>query len=280
MLRNEEEKMATLLIGYDVEHMDANSGITHKFLEVAPKLHRELEAPCTFFVCGRTLEANLNRFKKVFAEYSDMIDFQQHTYSHVLLKTVFRENQDGVTVFKGGTLEKIREEVAKSSALLKGALEIDCIGITGPYGYYRGLADRPDILDILHELGIRFTRTYARNEQDWQPVPFEIQPFWYQAQGFPDIFEFPVQGWQDCILRGKLGWKDRDGYLNYLKSSLEYIAEHNLVWGYATHDWSSITEDSEMWITRNMIEYAQKLGIKLTNYAQYYYEAVEQKKNS
>lgn len=211
--------MAVLLIGYDVEHMDSSSGTTCKFLEVAPKLHRELSAPCTFFICGKTLEGNLDAFKKVYAEYSDLIDFQQHTYSHVLLKTVFQENEDGVSLFKAGTLEKIREEVAKASALLKGAVGVDCIGLTGPYGYYRGLADRPDILNILHELGIRFTRTYARNERDWQPVSFEVQPFWYEAQGFYDILEFPVQGWQDCLMRGKLGWDNKEGYLNYLKSN-------------------------------------------------------------
>jgi len=267
--------MSTLLIGYDVETQDPNSVATKEFLKIAPKLHQELNAPCTFFVCGRTLENNIEAMQDVKAEYGELIDFQQHTYSHVLLKTVFRENEGGKTIFRGGTLEQIKDEVGKATALLKEHLEVDCIGITGPYGYYRGLADRPDILEILHDLGIRFTRTFARNEHDWQPVAFEIQPFWYEAQGFGDILEFPVQGWQDCIKRGEIGWDNREGYLDYVKKSLDYIAENDLVWGYAQHDWSSIREDPDMSITRGMIEYAQKLGVQLKSYLEFYQEHLE-----
>ena len=264
--------MATLLIGYDVETQDVKSEATKQFLKVAPKLHKELNAPCTFFICGRTLENNLEEFKQVKAEYGDLIDFQQHTYSHVLLKTVFQENEHGKTLFRSGTLEQIREQVKRPIELLKEHLNVDCIGLTGPYGYYRGLSDRPDILEILHELGIHFTRTYARNERDWQPVAFEIQPFWYEPQGFPDMLEFPVQGWQDCIMRGEIGWDNRDGYLNHIRRDLDYIAEHDLVWGYVQHDWSSIRGDADMSITRGMIEYAHKIGVELKSYLEFYKE--------
>ena len=262
--------MATLLIGYDVENQDIEGIATRQFLKVAPKLHRELNASCTFFICGRTLENSVEEFKQVKAEYGDLIDFQQHTYSHVLLKTVLRENEHGQTLFRGGTLEQIREEVKRASDLLKEHLDIDCTGITGPYGYYRGLSDRPDILEILHELGIRFTRTYARNEHDWQPLSFAIQPFWYEVQGFPDMLEFPVQGWQDCIIRGKIGWDNLDGYLNHVKKDLDYIAEHDLIWGYVQHDWSSIREDPDMSITSRMIEYAQSIGVEIKSYLEFY----------
>ena len=262
--------MATLLIGYDVETQDINSEATKQFLKVAPQLHRELNAPCTFFICGRTLENNVEEFKKVKAEYGDLIDFQQHTYSHVLLKTVFQENEHGKTLFRGGTLEQIREQVKRPIELLKENLAVDCIGLTGPYGYYRGLLDRPDILEIIHEFGIRFIRSYARNEYDWQPLSFEIQPFWYEVQGFPDILECPVQGWQDCIMRGEIGWDNRDGYLNHIKQDLDYIAENDLVWGYAQHDWSSIRDDADMSITRGIIEHAHKIGVELKSYLQFY----------
>lgn len=269
--------MATLLIGYDVENQDPKGEVTRRFLKVAPELHRGLDVPCTFFICGRTLENNLEGFKQVKLKYGDLIDLQQHTYSHVLLKTVFQENESGETLFRGGTLEQIREEVGRTIELLREHLDINCIGLRGPYGYYRGLSDRPDILEILHDLGIRFTSTYARDEHDWQPVPFEVQPFWYETQGFGDILEIPVQGWQDCIIRREIGWDNCDGYLDHLKRDLEYVAEHDLVWGYAQHDWSSIKEDPEMSITRGMIEHALSLGIELKSYLEFYEERLQER---
>lgn len=266
--------MATLLIGYDVERQGPDFSETKQFLKVAPKLHQELNAPCTFFVCGKTLEGNIEEFQEVKKNYS-LIDFQQHTYSHILLKTVVMETEKGTEVYKGGTLEQVEEEVRRTNELLKKYLDIDCIGLTGPYGYYRGLSDRPDILEVLHHLGIRFTRTYARNEKDYQPVSFEVQPFWYQPQGFPDILEFPVCGWQDVYLRGKYGWENIERYLNYIKKDLDYIVAHNLTWCYAQHDWSSIREDPEMKMTRKFIEYALSKGVELISYKDYYLKQKE-----
>ena len=45
----------------------------------APRLHEELEAPCTFFVCGRTLLHALDAIEPLAA--SPLFDIQQHTYS-------------------------------------------------------------------------------------------------------------------------------------------------------------------------------------------------------
>jgi len=267
--------LATLLIGYDVENQDPQGIATRHFLKVAPKIHRELDAPCTFFICGRTLEINTEEFRKAKSEYADVIDLQQHTYSHVLLKTVFQENEHGKAIFRGGTLEQIHDEVKRPIELLKEHLDVDCIGLTGPYCYYRGLSDRPDILEIIHKLGIRFVRTYGRDAHDWQPVPFGVQPYWYDIQGFGDILECPVQGWQDCIMRGEIGWDNRDGYLNELKKNLDYIAEHNLVWGYAQHDWSSIQGDADMSITRGMIEYALSINVEVKSYLEFYREKLK-----
>ena len=66
--------MATLLIGYDTESAAVGEGLarflgpdvpqyraaldpdtTRRGVALLARLHEELEAPCTFFVCGRTL---------------------------------------------------------------------------------------------------------------------------------------------------------------------------------------------------------------------------------
>jgi len=259
--------MATLLIGYDVEAQEPE--ITERFLKKAGEIHRALKVPCTMFLVGKTLEKNINGCQDL--TKNELIDFQQHTYSHMLLKTVVIETEGKIKLLKGGSLSEIEEEVRKTNELLNKYLNVECIGLSGPWGYYRGLSDRPDILEILHNSGIHFTSTYGRNEKDFQPVDFEVQPFWYGPQGFDNILEVPSQGWQDVYLRDKYGWANLDAYLKHIKKDLDYIFEHDLVRAYCQHDWSSIRNDPDMSLTRQVIEYALEKGIKVMSYREYYY---------
>ena len=80
-----------------------------------------------YHICGKTLEANIKEFQKVKKEFDEIIDFQQHTYSHVLLKTVVMEAEKGIEVYKGGSLTQIEEEVRITNQLLKKHLGVDCI---------------------------------------------------------------------------------------------------------------------------------------------------------
>jgi len=267
-------RKATLLIGYDVERQQGNE--TKEFLSVAPKIHKELKAPCTFFVCGRTLENNKDVFQKVRDDYGDLIDFQQHTYSHILLKTkVYKDQNGGITIDKGATLSRIHEEVQKTNECLKKYLGVDCLGLTSPAGCYMGLMDRPDILEVIHQAGIRFIRSYYLHKEDpldWKlaTMPFEIQPFWYEPQKFPDILEFPLQGQVDCVWKSMHGYDKKEEYLNFVKTEIDYIAEEELSWSYAQHDWSSIKGDPEMSITKAIIKYAQKKDVEIISYLDYY----------
>ena len=56
---------------------------------------------------------------------------------------------------EGGSLAQIAEEVTRTQWLFRELLDVECIGLTGPCGYYRGLQDRPDILRVLYAAGIR-----------------------------------------------------------------------------------------------------------------------------
>jgi len=256
--------MAKLLIGYDVEgsrFKEIGESVTEKFLTRMQKVHSELNAPCTLFVLGQTLELNISSFKKLREE--KIFDVQQHTYSHISLKTLLQENSKGVRFVPGATIAEIRSDVDRASRGLKKYLEIDCLGLTGPNMHYRGLSDRPDILKVLHEIGIRFVRTYGRNEKDYQPVSLDIQPFWYEVQGFPDMLEIPVQGWQDWLWREEHGWEKTGEFLDYLKSRVDYIVKKDLTWGLMMHDVTCLREDPEMSVVRRFLEYAQKQGVEL-----------------
>ena len=262
----------TLLIGYDVES-SGDTSVVSRFIAKAEEVHSDLDAPCTFFIVGKVAENNSRELAEL-RERSGLFDYEQHTYSHMLLKTVLMDDGREKTMVRGGTPEQIEEEIARTNRILRERLGIECIGLTGPWGYYRGLTDRPDLLEILDRNGIRFIRTWARNEMDYQPVPFGVQPFWYDVQGFPDIMEFPIQGWQDVHWRSVNGWSRTGEYLSFLRATVDDVAEENLIWGFGTHDWSSIREDPEMSIMRGLIEYAMDSGLRMTDYRTFYGEAL------
>lgn len=255
------------LIDYDVE--SANPDVTRPFLRRVQQIHEATGVPATFFLCGRTVEKNVNALRGLASH--PLFSFQQHTYTHVLLKSICIEDpQEGMRFFRGGTLDQIRDEVRRTTDLLQAAFGVTCTGLTGPYAYYRGLMDRPDILEILWDEGIRFTRTWGRNERDWQPVPLEVQPFFYAIQGFPALLEVPLHGWQDISLRKTVGWSNHQGFLDGVYPYMERAAQDGLVFSYCTHDHSSTREDPEMGITRALLRRARALGMETPTYADYY----------
>jgi len=262
--------MGAMLIDYDVEWR-AEGDVTPRFLEQARSLHDRLGAPATLFVVGQTLERWVPQFQAITAD--PLFDIQQHTYSHQLLKTVYIEDGRSVRVMRGVSVEETRAEVRTTSALLAEHLGVQCIGLTGPWCYYRGLRDRPDILKVLWEEGIRFTRTDGRNEHDWHPVSMDLQPYWYDALGFPDVLEIPIHGWHDCVIRDEvLGWENVDGYVDSVRPYIDRAAAEDIVFSLCQHDWSSIRADPQMQGTEALIRYAQNQGLRIMSYRAYYEE--------
>lgn len=262
--------MGALMIGYDVE--DKGPGpITAAFLERASEIHSQLGVPATLFVVGRTLEQNVAEFQAVARE--KIFDIQQHTYSHKLLKTVYIDNGESIHVVRGIGLDEIKDEISRANGVLSEVLGIDCMGLTGPWGYYRGLRDRPDILEILREEGIRFCRTDSRNEHDWHPVSMDLQPYWYEPVGFPEILEIPTHGWHDCVIRESVvGWENLEGWVNSVKPYLDRAAATGEIFSHCQHDWSSTRADPRMTATEEILSYALEIGLRIISYHDYYEE--------
>ena len=254
----------TLLVGYDVEKTTECAA----FLERMADIHEEMNAPCTVFALGSCLLAEPDAFEA--AAHNPLIDMAQHTWSHIPLKTVVIEDGDTVEVIRGGSPEQIRDEVTRASQAIESICGVSCCGITGPWAYYRGLADRPDVLEILHDTGIRYVRSYGRNEKDFQPVSTAIQPFWYAPQGFPDMLECMVHGWNDIYLRSKVGWSNLKGFLDQMKADLDHAAERGLVFSWGSHDWSSLREDPSLSLIRAVLSHARSIGMQVLNYRQFW----------
>jgi len=258
----------TLLFGYDVEH--TNPTVTASFLATMRRVHRGLQAPASLFLVGSLVERNAADLQGFAGD--PLFDLQQHTYSHVLLKTVCMVNEDGTQIKRGGSLEQIDEELGRANEVIRRLLGVHCSGITGPWNYYRGLSDRPDLLELLRKHGLTISRCWGRNEQDWQPVRLDVQPFWYAPQGFPEILEVGIHGWQDCIRRERIGWEQVDQYVELTCRDLDEAADRDRVFSYCQHDWSSIRSDPEMRATRAILEHALKRGFRVLTYRQFYDE--------
>jgi peptidoglycan/xylan/chitin deacetylase (PgdA/CDA1 family) len=259
--------VSTFFIGYDVE--SPNPEVTRQFLQTARKVHEELEVPCTLFIVGRTLRQSPAEFRELLGH--PLFDLQQHTETHLLLKTVYQENAAGVSVFRGGSPEEVRANVGDCQRTFEEILGFRPNGLTGPYNYWRGLLDRPDLVQIVHDEGIRFLRCFGRDSHDWQPTPF-FAPFPLTALGFPDVWEYGVHGWQDCILRADLGWGDLDGYFARMRADIDGVVASDGYFSYCQHDWSSPREDPELTLTRRILAYVKERGLRTPTYAAHYAE--------
>ena len=270
----------TILLGYDVE---TASQSTAGFLEGAAILHAEHDVPWTIYLTGKTVEAFPDPVRQ--AVNNPLLTICQHTYNHMLLKSVYMTPGDGKPVhdsfpnfFKqGGSLEELRDEITRTQQLIRDLIGIECHGLTGPWGYYRGLVDRPDLLQILQDNGIRWIRAYARDHRDCQPTPFTAQPFFYADQGFPDILELGIQGYQDDFYWDRFDDR-RHGpeYRDYLYAMLDEVAANGWVWNLCSHDHGTHTREAfdatkGKWIGE-MISRAKDLGIRFLSPSQLYEE--------
>jgi peptidoglycan/xylan/chitin deacetylase (PgdA/CDA1 family) len=269
----------TILFGIDVETANENAlGFTRYGLET----FEELEVPVTWYVTGKTLERYPDEFRAV--DKSPLVDLQAHTYNHILLKTILVEVPEGQIVHnstdffmkRGASNEEIAEDLARCQGVFESVLGRRATALTGPWCYYRGLGDRPDLLEIVDGLGFRALRTFGRDERDGQPVPLRWQPRFYRVQGFPHILEILIHDYQDDFYWREFV-KPAPGarYIDHLKEVADRVAAEGLVWSLCSHDHGCATregfETKGTWY-REIVRYAQGLGIRFLPISAYYRE--------
>ena len=239
-------------------------------LRIIEDNHNQRGLPATLFVCGRTLVFGLRALRS--AARNPLFDIQQHTYSHVL----FKEDRWLGTVFPAAPVQALQHEVSVTSALLKKHLGVECIGLRAPHGHDLGLSDRPEYLAFLQECGIRFISSWGRNASGRNPTPLQIQPFWYEEQGYADILEIPFQFWLDTTWFEVHGPENGEGYLSVLKSAVDEIVREDLVYGVCFHDHAMLRyrEPHTGWVS-GFLDYALSRGVRIMDYAQYYRERCE-----
>jgi peptidoglycan/xylan/chitin deacetylase (PgdA/CDA1 family) len=267
----------TILLGVDVETAGAGSAV---YARKGVEFLRRHGIAATWYVTGRTLERYPSLF--VEAEGSGVTDLQAHTYDHILLKTVLVQVPPGLTVHgrtdfymqRGASVGEIEADLSRCQKVFEDVLGRPACGLTGPWAYYRGLGDRPDLLEIVHAHGFRFLRTFGRDARDGQPVPMEWQPAFYGPQGFPDVLELMIHDYQDDFYFAAFtGAADASEYRAHLRSVADRVAADDIVWSLCTHDHNCETDEAfaakTAWLA-DLVDYARAAGIRFVTGSQYY----------
>ena len=274
----------TVLFGIAVESACED---TVGFVEFAEPLFTDLQCHVTWFLTGQTLEKYPDLFRRV--EKNPYIDLQSHTYAHILLKTVIWKLPKGVPfgsfrdwVYKrGASVDEMDADLERCQGVFQDVLGRKAVALTSPWGYYRGLMDRPDMLELCDKHGFKVIRTFSRNEQDGEPIPFEWQPFFYEPQGFGHILETMIHGFQDDY-----AWRyvtrpaEGASYGEYLKTCVDRVAGEDLVWGVCSHDHGCAdparAQEKGAWY-RGLVEYAMDKGCRFFTSRQFYEEMLARK---
>jgi len=269
----------TVLLGIDVETANECSS---EYAKHGLELFHQLGIPVTFFLTGQVIDLHPEVWAE--AEKDELIHLEAHTYNHILLKTVCmkippgKEIHDSRDYFlrEGASPEQIEEDLSRCVKSFTDVIGRPPVGLTGPWGYYRGLQDRPDLLKIVAQKGFKFVRMFARDEWDGQPVPLKWQPFFYAPQGCPDILECMIHDYQD-----EFYWdiftspRSRRDYIGHLKLLTDIVVMSDCVWSAASHDHRCDTKEGFEQRTnclKEWIKYAKDCGVRFLSYQEYYDE--------
>lgn len=198
--------MASYISAYDTEAVypwwdDGFQGFDYspprirQFLEgvrAVASVHLERAAPATFFLVARMLDEAGPDLIRILDD--PLFEVESHSYTHPNL----------IALDLRGDEDALRYELVASKQRIEDAFGRPVTGLTAPGGYPRGFTGRPRILEIMWEAGYRYIRSVGAGPGGNMPAPLH-PPFWYAAEGYPEMLETPSHGWHDNILTGQPG---------------------------------------------------------------------------
>lgn len=262
------------IAAYDTESPDC----LHACRTIAA-VHRQYDMPGTFFIVGRTLEANPKEYRELLAD--PLFEVASHTYSH-------RTLLDHPFCGPGASDEEVREQLVRGKEVVEQVFERPCIGMRPGCGFEHGLRGAPHVLRAVADAGYEYTSSLL-----WGPhysLPALLtQPFTYAEDGFPQIWELPGHGWQENLLKDNNRWGPRrltlwppqmpeaipDSFITSARqeadinrifmerAAAEELAFVSIIW----HPWSLDRFDPEMEMLHLTFRAARELGLKPGTYA-------------
>ncbi len=275
--RQAKQQKTRYIAAYDTESPDCLEAC-RKIVEV----HKRFAMPATFFVLGKTLNANP-------AEYHDLLDHPlfevaTHTYTHRMLR-------DNDFCGPAVSLEERRKEIFAGKEAVEHVLERPCIGLRPGCGFDNALKGEPETLKLLREAGIQYVSSLLWGP-DYSLPALLREPFNYKEEGFPDIWELPGHGWHENLLKDHNRWGPRrltlwpapfpeaipSGFCKTPKDEFELnkvfidrALETNksfvsLIW----HPWSLRKFDPDMKMLELTFAHVRCIGLTPCTYAQLY----------
>jgi len=242
-------------------------------------VHKKLDMPATFFITGKTLEANAKEYKGLLTD--PLFEVASHTWSHKLLR-------DNALCGPAVSAEQKREEIFKAKELIERIFERPCVGLRPAVGFDNALRGAVDVLTLVREAGFRYVSSLLWGPDCSMPALIE-EPFHYGVDGFADVWELPGHGWHENLLKDHNRWGSRrltlwpspmpegiptqfvktpndEFEVNrvFLEKALEIGNPHiSLIW----HPWSLHAFDPEMKMLELTFAHVRKLGLVPCTYA-------------
>ena len=275
--QSNRQKQTRYIAAYDTES-PACLAACRKIVEI----HKRFEMPATFFILGKTLEANSFEYRELLDD--PLFEIATHTYSHQML----RDND-----FCGSavSLEEKRKEIFKGKEAVERIFERPCIGLRPGCGFDNALKGEPEVLELIREAGIQYVSSLLWGLDYSLPALLE-EPFSYKDESFPEIWELPGHGWHENLLKDHNQWGPRrltlwpspfqqalpDGFCKtpedefevnkvFLDKALQTNKSFvSLIW----HPWSLKKFDPDMKMLELTFTHVKRLGLKPCTYAQLY----------
>lgn len=269
-----------LLLGYDWERY-GKSGVRERDerdradstrgIEAIIRVHEAANAPLTLFVLGRLAEVPGLReiLQRVSQKYSrEFLDIQQHTYSHLMIKTNALRGE-------GADLLDIRDDLSKATAAIQECTGIRVTGLGSAQSFYRGLQDEPERQRAVQACGIEFIRSDGRGPGDTRPAPSYDEeglyrgPYFYAAT--PSLVEIPAHGYSDNYLKGYSKEKPSNEWnINWeIDQHLEFFCtavEERSIYVPLNHEWSIARKDPGAEVIRALIDSANEMGVEVVTF--------------
>jgi peptidoglycan/xylan/chitin deacetylase (PgdA/CDA1 family) len=151
-------------------------------------VHLEHNFPATFFLVAELVQNAAPELRSILDK--PLFDIQCHSYSHENLMEI------------ADSAPALKREIVDSKKLIEDAFSREVTGFTTPGSFTTGLVGQKRQIALLWEAGYRYVRSVGKGSFDTCPAPL-TQPFWYAADGFPELLELGLHGWHDNILSGQ-----------------------------------------------------------------------------
>jgi peptidoglycan/xylan/chitin deacetylase (PgdA/CDA1 family) len=200
------------------------------------------------FAVGRVFEQESVDWLKQIVQAGHPVG--NHTYDHVNVKATkpeelqFRFRRCPWLISGRKPRDVIRENIRLTSAALKTRVGIDPAGFRTPGGFSEGLADRPDVRQMLRDLGFDWVSSkypaHPVGKPGREPTRevFEgivkaqsaAQPFVYPG----GLVEVPMSPVSDITAFRAGRWK-LEHFLKAVREAVEWVIEHHAVFDFLGH---------------------------------------------